>query len=113
MSIKRNSGTLVAGAILIALGLLSLFGQLFRGFPFWSYLWPFIIIGFGGLFFVGMFAGGKSMAGLAIPGTIIAGIGVMMFFQNLLQSLGKLVLQLDRHPVPGRPGHLHHGPLYG
>ncbi len=40
MSIKRNSGMLVAGAILIALGLLSLFGQIFRGFPFWSYLWP-------------------------------------------------------------------------
>jgi hypothetical protein len=83
MSIKRNSGTLVAGAVLIAIGLLSLFGQLFRGFPFWSYLWPFIIIGFGGLFFLGMFAGGKSMAGLAIPGTIISGIGLMMFFQNL------------------------------
>jgi hypothetical protein len=30
-----------------------------------------------------MFAGGKSMAGLAIPGSIIGGIGLMMFFQNL------------------------------
>jgi hypothetical protein len=84
MSIKRNSGMLVAGAVLIAIGLLSLLGQLFRGFSFWNYLWPFIIIAFGGLFFVGMFAGGKSLAGLAIPGTIISGIGLMMFFQNLL-----------------------------
>jgi hypothetical protein len=84
MSIKRNSGMLVAGAVLIALGLLSLFGQLFRGFHFWSYLWPVIIIAVGGLFFVGMFAGGKSLAGLAIPGTIIGGIGVMMFLQNIL-----------------------------
>jgi hypothetical protein len=83
MSEKRNSGMLVAGAVLIALGLLSLFGQLFRGFQFWSYLWPIIIIAFGGLFFVGMFAGGKSMAGLAIPGSIIGGLGLMMFFQNL------------------------------
>jgi len=83
MSNNRNSGMLVAGAILIALGLLSLFGQIFRGFQFWSYLWPFIIVAFGGLFFIGMFAGGKSMAGLAIPGTIISGLGVMMFFQNL------------------------------
>jgi predicted tellurium resistance membrane protein TerC len=33
-----------------------------------------------------MFAGGKSMAGLAIPGTIIGGIGLMMFFQNLLHN---------------------------
>jgi hypothetical protein len=83
MNKKRNSGMLVAGAVLIALGLLSLLGQLFRGFQFWSYLWPVIVIAIGALFFVGMFAGGKSMAGLAIPGTIISGIGLMMFFQNL------------------------------
>lgn len=86
MTIKRNSGTLIAGAVLIALGLLSLLSQLFRGFPFWSYLWPLIIIAFGGLFFVGMFAGGKSLAGLAIPGSIIGGIGLMMFFQNLFHN---------------------------
>lgn len=83
MSIKRNSGMLVAGAVLVALGLLSLFGQLFRDFHFWNYLWPFTIIGIGGMFFIGMFAGGKSVAGLAIPGSIISCIGLMMFFQNL------------------------------
>jgi hypothetical protein len=83
MNNKRNTGTLVAGAVLIAFGLLALFGQLFRGFAFWNYLWPIIIIAFGALFFVGMLAGGKSLAGLAIPGTIIGGIGLMMFFQNL------------------------------
>jgi drug/metabolite transporter (DMT)-like permease len=80
---KRNTGTLVAGAVLIAFGLLALFGQLFRGFHFWDFIWPVIIIAFGALFFVGMLAGGKSLAGLAIPGTIISGIGLMMFFQNL------------------------------
>ena len=83
MSNKRISGSLIGGIILIALGLLSLFGQIFRGFPFLTYLWPFIIIGFGGLFFVGMLAGGKSLAGLAIPGAIISGLGLMMFIQNL------------------------------
>jgi hypothetical protein len=83
MSNKRISGSLVVGIILIILGLLSLVGQIFRGLPFLSYLWPFIIIGFGGLFFVGMLAGGKSMAGLAIPGAIISGLGLMMFIQNL------------------------------
>jgi hypothetical protein len=83
MSVKRNSGSLIGGTILIVLGLLSLAGQVFRGFTFWGYLWPFIIIAFGGLFFVGMFAGGKSLAGLAIPGSIICGLGIMMFLQNL------------------------------
>ena len=80
---KRFSGSLVAGLVLIALGLLSLAGQIFRGFPFWSYLWPFIIIGIGGLFFVAMFAGGKSLSGLAIPGTLLGGLGLVMFIQNL------------------------------
>ena len=83
MSIKRVSGSLVAGLVLIVLGLLALAGQIFRTFPFWNYLWPFIIIGVGAAFFVGMFAGGKSLAGLAIPGTLIGGLGLMMFLQNL------------------------------
>jgi hypothetical protein len=83
MSKKLNTGMLVTGSILIVLGLLSLFGQLFRGFHFWSYLWPFTVIGVGAVFFVSMFLSGKSYAGLAIPGSIISCIGVMMFFQNL------------------------------
>jgi hypothetical protein len=69
--------------VLIALGLLTLAGQVFRGFNFWGTIWPFFVIGFGALFFVGMFAGGKSSAGLAIPGSIITSIGLMLFLQNL------------------------------
>jgi hypothetical protein len=83
MSTKRNSGTLVAGSILILFGLLALLGQIFRGFDFWGKLWPIVIIGFGLLFFVGMLLGGKSVAGLAIPGSIITIVGLMMFVQNL------------------------------
>ena len=109
MTIKRNSGALVAGSILIVLGLLSLVGQVFRGFPFWSYLWPLIIIGFGGLFFVGMFAGGKSLAGLAIPGSIISGIGLMMFVQNLTGYWESWAYGWTVILIAGRPGHLHHG----
>jgi hypothetical protein len=80
MSFKRNPGTLVAGSILIAFGLLALFG---RGIQFWSYLWPVILIAIGGLFFVAMFAGGKSLAGLAIPGSIVGVLGLMMLVQSL------------------------------
>ena len=35
------------------------------------------------LFFVGMFAGGRSVSGLAIPGSIITTIGLMLFYQNI------------------------------
>jgi hypothetical protein len=83
MSFKRNPGMLVAGSILIAFGLLALLGRLFQGFQFWNYLWPVILIAVGALFFVGMFAGGKSMAGLAIPGSIVGVIGLMMLLQSL------------------------------
>ena len=83
MSAKRNNGALVAGSILILFGLLALLGQLFRGFNFWDRLWPIVIIGIGLLFFVGMLLGGKSIAGLAIPGSIITMLGLMMFVQNL------------------------------
>ena len=78
-----NVGSLIGGLIFIALGLLALAGQLFRGFNFWGTTWPFFIIAIGALFFVGMFAGGKSEAGLAIPGSLLTAIGLMLFLQNL------------------------------
>jgi hypothetical protein len=83
MSSQRNVGSLVGGALLIIFGVLALFGQFFRNFNFWETFWPFIIIGFGLLFFVGMFAGGRSVSGLAIPGSIFTTIGLMLFYQNV------------------------------
>jgi len=83
MSTQRNAGALIGGAILIALGIMSLLSQFFRGLDFWSFIWPFFIIGSGGLFFLGMFAGGKSVSGLAVPATIITTIGLILLYQNL------------------------------
>jgi hypothetical protein len=83
MASQRNAGPLVAGSLLILFGILSLAGQLFRGFHFWDTFWPFMVIGIGAMFFVGMFAGGKSVSGLAIPGSIITVVGLMLLYQNL------------------------------
>jgi hypothetical protein len=83
MSSQRNTGTLVVGTLLIAFGLLTLAGQVFRGLHFWITFWPFIVVGVGAMFFVGMFAGGKSVSGLAIPASIITTIGLILFYQNL------------------------------
>ena len=48
MSMNRsNPGSLIAGAALIAVGLLALAGQLFRGFNFWGTIWPLFIIAVG------------------------------------------------------------------
>ncbi|MGE5249109.1 MAG: LiaF transmembrane domain-containing protein [Bacteroidota bacterium] len=80
---RSNVGALIGGATLIGIGLLVLIGQLFRGFGFWEMIWPFFVIGAGALFFVGMFAAGRSAAGLAIPGSIITMIGLILLLQNL------------------------------
>jgi hypothetical protein len=80
---KRNFGSLVVGAVLICMGALALFEKLFNGSRFWGMLWPLIIIGFGLMFFVGMFLTNKSNAWLAIPGSIIVANGLMLFLQNL------------------------------
>jgi len=84
MDIKnRNTGSLVGGVLLIVFGLLALASQLFSGFYFWGNLWPFVVIGVGLVFFAGMFVGGKSASGLAIPGAIVTTVGSMLFVQNL------------------------------
>ncbi len=83
MSTKRNNGTIVAGSILLFIGFMALLGELFKGYDFWGTFWPFIIIGIGAMFFVGMLIGGKQVAGLAIPGSIITGIGLLLLVQSL------------------------------
>ena len=79
---RSNAGALIAGTILIIFGLLSLVPRLFTMID-WDFLWPFIIIGFGAVFFVAMFAGGKQTAAFAIPASIISGIGLILLFQNI------------------------------
>ena len=81
---NRNprAGRLVAGSILIGLGVLFLVGQLVD-FSGWRFLWPAAVIAVGALFFVGMFAGDRSAAGLAVPGSIISMIGLTLLVQNL------------------------------
>ena len=81
---RSNTGALVGGTLLIAFGLLSLASEVFRGFN-WGFLWPFIVIGVGALFFAAMFAGGKQTSGFAIPGSIITGVGLVLLFQNITQ----------------------------
>jgi len=79
---RSNAGALVGGAVMIAFGLLALAGQVFRSVD-WGFLWPFIVIAIGAVFFVAMFAGGKQTAAFAIPGSIVGGIGLVLLFQNI------------------------------
>jgi len=83
MFTQRNAGALIGGVTLIAIGIISLLGQIFSGMNFWGFIWPFFVIGVGGMFYIGMFTGGKSVSGLAIPATIITTIGLILFYQNV------------------------------
>jgi hypothetical protein len=82
MQTNRNVGTLIAGTILIVFGLLSLVPRFFDVID-WGFVWPFLVIGFGALFFIAMIAGGKQTAAFAIPASIISGIGLILLFQNI------------------------------
>jgi hypothetical protein len=79
---RSNVGTLIAGAILIIFGLLSLVPRFFDMID-WGFIWPLIVIGFGALFFIAMAAGGRQAAPFAIPASIISGIGLILLFQNI------------------------------
>jgi hypothetical protein len=75
---------LVAGILFILAGLWFFAAQLIPGLSWWmriSYSWPLIIIAVGaGLLFIGLLTGAP---GMAVPACIVAGIGVITYFQNL------------------------------
>jgi len=79
---RSNVGALIGGSLLIGFGLLSLVSRVFDSLN-WGFLWPFLIIGAGALFFIAMFATGKSGAAFAVPGSIISGVGLVLLFQNI------------------------------
>lgn len=78
----RGRVNLVIGALLVGLGALFLFGQLFN-VNLWQFFWPFFVIVPGLLFFVGMVLGGKPAGPLAIPGSIISMVGLLLLYQSI------------------------------
>ena len=78
---NRNRRASIAGGILLVLlGAFFLAREFYPDvFAFWD--WPFIIIGMGALFLLWAAIGG--IVGLAIPAMIMAGIGGILYYQNL------------------------------
>ena len=79
---KNNQGAIVSGLILIAMGAFFLVAQfipnLFAGIDF-AMLWPFIPLGVGICLFFGGLLGS---AELLVPGTIVSGVGSILYYQN-------------------------------
>lgn len=76
-----SRASLIVGALLILLGLFFLVGLFLNIGP---YLWPLFVIAVGVGFFVGMVAGGRPLSGLAIPGSIVTMIGLILLVQSFL-----------------------------
>ncbi|MDT8381893.1 MAG: hypothetical protein RQ728_06515 [Brevefilum sp.] len=76
----NRRASIVSGFFLILLGILFLIREIApQYFQFWD--WPFIIIGLGFLFIIWAIASGTG--GLAVPGSILAGLGGIFYYQNM------------------------------
>lgn len=83
---SRQVTNVIMGIVLVGLGLLFLLAQFLRINP-WTLGWPFFVIIPGLMFFAGMVASGKGReGGLAIPGSIITTVGLILLYQNLLNA---------------------------
>lgn len=78
----RGLGTIVVGLGLVLLGLMFLAAQYLR-INLLGLGWPLFVLVPGLLFFVGMLLGGRSVGGLAIPGSLVTVTGLLLFYQNL------------------------------
>ena len=79
----RNRSSIIGGLILIGVGVIFLLLQLFPNLAAWldlSQHWPLLLIGLGVVF---LFVAVTGLPPLAIPGTIITGIGTILYYQNL------------------------------
>ena len=85
MANKEKQGNLSGGLLLVLLGVFFLLWQLS---PAWftrifgeRFPWPVFVIGLGGVFLLAAILGRSG--GLAVPGTILAGIGGILYYQNV------------------------------
>ncbi len=76
----KRRASIFSGIFLVLLGVLFLAREIVpQYFDFWD--WPFIIIGLGFVFLVWAILSGTG--GLAVPGSILAGIGGILYYQNV------------------------------
>ncbi len=81
-----KGSSILAGLILIAVGVIFLLMPLFPNVSDVLNIdqqWPLIIVLIGGMFILGALLGSP---GLAVPGTIVGGIGLLLYYQNATNS---------------------------
>lgn len=83
MTMGNNSGrgANFAGIGLVLVGAALLGARLFN-VNMSQYLWPFFVIGPGLVFLIAAYLGGPRVAGLAIPGSVVSAVGLLLLYQN-------------------------------
>jgi hypothetical protein len=85
MNKDRNISGIIFGAVLIIIGILALFGR-YIILPDMDNLWPLILVVVGVALFIPLLLGDKSRGGLAVPGSILITIGVILYIMNRTDS---------------------------
>ena len=80
-----NFAGLIIGVVLIIIGILAFFGR-YIILPDMDTLWPLVVVVAGAAFFIPLLLGNKSRGGLAIPGSILVTIGVILYIMNRTDS---------------------------
>jgi hypothetical protein len=81
---NRTRSSVVGGVLLIALGLLFLSYQLMPAMWGWLRIemgWPLTVIGVG--LFLLIFGLAVGAPGMAVPASVVAGIGAILYYQNM------------------------------
>lgn len=73
----------IAGIVLIVVGVLFLFGRGLSGIDFGRLAWPFFVLVPGLLLLGSAFFGGRKSAHLALPGSIVSSIGIILLVLNV------------------------------
>ncbi|MCI0394321.1 MAG: DUF5668 domain-containing protein [Chloroflexi bacterium] len=82
----QRKSSIIGGLILIVVGAFFLALQMFPSLAEQLDIdrqWPLLVVAIGGLFLLGAFLGTPS---LAVPGSVIAGIGSLLYYQNLTDN---------------------------
>ncbi len=86
MNNQKNIVSIVGGLALIGLGILFFLGKIF-GINIGEDLWPFWVIGAGAVLFVLMLIGGPAAGRLAVPGSIVVMVGLILLVLNAIDHM--------------------------